>query len=448
MFMQRKLKILKAKIKNILIIRPDAIGDCILITPAISALKQEFPQAKIYILAQELTKAVFSTNPDIEQVFTDKNAIEKNKFDLSVHFYNEMPYAWLAFKKGIKYRLGDTSKPLVSWLYNLKSTQNWRDITKHDVEQNLLLLKPLGINPPYPKLAIYPDPDALKKVDSLLKEHGISENDKIAGLHLSTGKGNKPWSPQNFGLIANYLIKQGFKVVAAGQEKDKELIKKAKGPIIDLSTKTNLKELIALISKYKIFISVDTGPFHIAAALGIPTVHISTSKFSLPLRWGPWKNPHVLVRKKSSCPLFCLPSNCKENICAEEITVEDVKQAIDKLLAGKGNNTQEQAFVDWCKKSFNIMIAYKPQNLKRAQAISHFGFNCILVNIEDKHDYQKLFKENNINILHAVDGSLKLRFQALISGQSVITPVLYVKDKPEQQNLLEFYCQAFAGTRI
>ena len=77
MFMQRKLKILKAKIKNILIIRPDAIGDCILITPAISALKQEFPQAKIYILAQELTKAVFSTNPDIEQVFTDKNAIEK-----------------------------------------------------------------------------------------------------------------------------------------------------------------------------------------------------------------------------------------------------------------------------------------------------------------------------------------------------------------------------------
>ena len=61
---------------------------------------------------------------------------------------------------------------------------------------------------------------------------------------------------------------------------------------------------------------------------------------------------------------------------------------------------------------------------------------------------KKTFKENNINILHAVDGSLKLRFEALISGKSVITPVLYVKDKPGEKDLLKFYCQAFESTKL
>jgi hypothetical protein len=251
------------------------------------------------------------------------------------------------------------------------------------------------------------------------------------------------------------LSGKGYKVVATGQEKDQQLIKQAGSSIIDLSMKTELKELIALTSRYRLFVGVDTGPFHIAAALGIPMVHISTSKFTLPLRWGPWQNRHVLVRKRSSCDLFCLPASCRETICADEIKPDEVMAAVETLENGGGNLTQEEAFFDWCRKSFSVIITFKRQNHQRAQkiykALHHAGFYALMVDTDKKHDYQKLFKQHNTNILHAVDGSFKLRFQALISGRSLITPVLYVKDQPKLDNFDEFfnyYCQSFEQSKL
>ncbi|MEE8638179.1 MAG: glycosyltransferase family 9 protein, partial [Candidatus Margulisiibacteriota bacterium] len=155
------------KFENILIIRPDAIGDCVLITPAIAALKKRFPKAKITILAQELTKDLFTTNPHVHEIIIDINDIRSRNFDLAIHYFNEMPYALATLKAGIKYRLGNPSKFPVGWFYNIKASQNWRDILKHDVEQNMLLLKPLGITPPYPKLDIQVDKEALSKAEEL-----------------------------------------------------------------------------------------------------------------------------------------------------------------------------------------------------------------------------------------------------------------------------------------
>ena len=145
-----------AKIKKILIIRPDAIGDCVLITPAISAIKQRFPNATITILAQKLTRDLFLNNPKVDEVIVDKKDIAGKNFDLAIHYFNELPYALATRSAGIKYRLGDTSKPLVSWLYNIRVFQNWRDLVKHDVEQNMLLLEPLGISPPLPQIRSTP----------------------------------------------------------------------------------------------------------------------------------------------------------------------------------------------------------------------------------------------------------------------------------------------------
>jgi ADP-heptose:LPS heptosyltransferase len=454
----------KTKIKNILAIRPDAIGDCVLMLPALAALKKHLPHARITILARELTHDLFLNNPNVDEIIIDEFAEKKIKslkdfrnyvktiksknFDVAIHFFNEPNYALLTFLAQIKYRIGDPSKPLVAWLYNIKVFQNWRNILKHEVLQNMRLLEPLGIQDPNPRPAIGVDPSSLKRVEDLLAGYGISPRDKIAGMHLSTGKGNKPWKAEYFGEIANYLTNQhGFKVIATGEEKDKELIalaqKNAKGKIIDLSTKTTLKELIALTSKYSLFVGVDTGPYHIAAALGVPTVSIFTSKFSLPLRWAPWGTRHVIVRKRASCPLFCLPANCKEVICAEEAKPEDVISAVETLLSGSGNKTHEDAHFDWSKNSFNIMIAYRDKNQKRAKEIceimSQKDFNASMVNIDEKPDFLKLFKENNTNILHAVDPSLKLRFLALISGFSTILPVLYIKDNQRYSKSNEFY---------
>lgn len=446
-------------IRRILIIRPDAIGDCVLITPAIKAIKKRFPNATISVLAQELTRDIFATNPDIAEVLTDLKEIKPGKYDLSIHYYNELPYALAAKRAGIKYRLGDPSKFPVGLLYNLKYRQNWRDITKHEVEQNLLLLKPLGIETSNEKLDLHIDPEALRRVKTLLQNHNIRPDDPLVGLQFNTGKGNKPWLPTNYGVVAQYLVKKGFKVVATGQATDHLLIQKAlrvaPGAIIDLTQKTSLRELIALTSLYKIFIGVDTGPFHIAAALGIPLVHFSTSKFSLPLRWGPWHDRHISLRKRSVCDRFCLPANCRETICADEIHPNEVIKAIEILLAGGGNLTQKEAFYDWCRQCFSIMITYQPKNIARAEeiykALNHQGFFAVMVNLREKQDYQTLFKKYNTNIIHAVDGSANLRWQTLTSGRSLITPALYVKDEPEYntaEELFKLYCHCFGKSKL
>jgi ADP-heptose:LPS heptosyltransferase len=446
-------------ITSILIIRPDAIGDCVLITPAIKALKNRFPNATISVLAQELTRDIFATNPDVTEVLTDIKQIKTGKYDLSIHYYNELPYALAAKRAKIKYRLGDPSKFPVGLFYNLKYRQNWRDITKHDVEQNMLLLKPLGIEPPYPKLELQIEPQALQKVKTLLEQVGIHPKDQLVGLQFSTGKGNKPWLPQNFAVVAKYLVKKGFKVVATGREQDHLLIHEAQkstpGTIIDLTMRTSLRELIALTSLYKLFIGVDTGPFHIAAALKIPIVHLSTSKFSLPLRWGPWQDRHILLRKRSICDRFCLPANCQELICADEIQPNEVIKAIEILLQGGGNLTQSEAFFDWCHQCFSIMIAYRPKNIRRAeeiyQALHHQGFFAVMIDLSQKQDFPKLFKQHNINIVHAVDNQFKLKLAALTSGQHLITPALYVKDDQDYNTgdeLFKLYCHRFAASKV
>jgi len=442
---------------NILVIRPDAIGDCVLITPALAALKNKFPDAKITVLVKELTRDVFLNNPNVGEIITDERSIKKNKFDLSVHFYNEFHYAWLAYRLGIKHRLGDTSKPLLSWLYNIRTFQNWRDITKHEVTQNLALLKPLGIVPPDdPKLELFVDQESRIKIDKILADHGVSAEDKIIGLHLSTGLSNKAWLPERFGEVARHFTARGYKIVASGQATDKQLIaeaqKAAQNKIIDLSTKTSLRELIALTSRYTLFIGVDTGPLHIAAALNVPVVAIFTSPYSYPSRWGPWQTKQVVVKKMVACEDFCRPRLCRKILCAEQISSKEIIAAAEQVLTGEAS---QPSYQEWLKKTFSIMITYS-NNKTRAEnvyrSLARENYNVVLIDTNKKPNLTKLFKELNINILHAIDNSLKIRLTTLCSGPTLVLPVLYVKDNPiiscETENLLSFYQETFTKNVI
>jgi hypothetical protein len=132
-----------------------------------------------------------------------------------------------------------------------------------------------------------------------------------------------------------------------------------------------------------------------------------------------------------------------------------VINAIEVLLTGGGNLTQESAFHDWCRQCFSIMIAYRSKNKARAEevykALHHEDYFAVLANLEQKNNYQELFKQYNTNIIHAVDGSFKLRWEALTSGQSLITPALYVGDEPVYNKAGEFikmYCRSFEKSKI
>src|SRR3989339_363415 len=123
------------KIKKILVIRPDAIGDVVLTLPAVHALRQHFPKAKITVLAREYTAPLLLNHPDIDQVIFDYD-LKKFKFDLSVNYYNQFKDTYAVFRAGIPYRLGDSSRILTGWMNNLRVFRKWNDKTRHEVDLN------------------------------------------------------------------------------------------------------------------------------------------------------------------------------------------------------------------------------------------------------------------------------------------------------------------------
>jgi hypothetical protein len=83
-------------------------------------------------------------------------------------------------------------------------------------------------------------------------------------------------------------------------------------------------------------VGVDSGPLHIASALGIPVLALFPTKYVKPSRWGPWGSRHLLLRESETCPLLCFPRTCPESICVDAIAPAQVVQGVEKLLSGSG----------------------------------------------------------------------------------------------------------------
>lgn len=428
------------QLNNILIIRPDMIGDCLLITPALALLRQKYPEAKIAVLARPYTKEIFINNPNVDEVIEDWFAedrvesirdffnyvdfIKSKKFDCSIHFYNELPYALLALFAGIKVRIGDKSKPLIIPFYNSLGSCRWNDLTLHEVEHNILLLKPLGLALPDtpPPLQLDVPKGILEKLEA---EYKISKNDLVVGIHLGTGRGNKAWLSDRYAKVIEVLAeKYRAKVVLTGSSKElasgREVMRLCKNKPINLIDKTTLSELIAIISRYNIYIGVDTGPLHIAAALKIPTVALFPTKFVKPAEWGPWQTRHVVIRKAVNCVQKCLPGTCPFDDCLKEITVDCVLDGVKTLLDNKGNKSLVEAKIDWFMKSANVFT--NRDEIHRELSLVGYNVTDIGFAAMPARLMRQMIKDD-INVIHWVGLS---RPWALTAAKHLATPSLSV----------------------
>jgi ADP-heptose:LPS heptosyltransferase len=443
------MKIDKEKIKKILLIRPEMIGDYVIITPVITALKQAFPAATITIFIKEFTLPLVKTNPDIDDIIIDPNQIMSGHFDLAIDFFGQPQYAWLIFKAGIPYRLGDGSRLLNNIFYNVRTFINWRDFTKHYVELYAQFLRPLGITLKNIKYHIQPTAAALAAAEKILPHNNY------IGLHLGAG-GNRSWTAQNFAQLTNLITSQlNLPVVLLGSKKEEEkadqLLALCQAKPLNLVNKLSLPQLVAALSKLSVYIGTDTGPFHIAAGLGVPIVALMFSKFFKPAQWGPWGTRHIILRTNNPCKKLCDPRICRDTTCVTRLSAAQVLAALKTILAGGGNRTIEESKQDWLKKSLNILLIGE-RNRPAAQQIYE-----ILVN----HDYnvnrsvplpfhklQQLFIEKDINLLHCTDPgfNLKLKLACQLAGLKLKMPVLYVQTNrsfTSCQDLINLYTSQF-----
>ncbi|MCX7724740.1 MAG: glycosyltransferase family 9 protein, partial [Thermodesulfovibrio sp.] len=341
-------------------IRRDNIGDLICTTPAIHAVRQAYPRAKIGILVNTYNAEAIMNNSDIDEIYIYEKAkhvpeknklsvwlnnlkvlmkIRKEKYDVALACGSYSPrLARYTYMTGAKMRIGYLPENIQkSIFYNLYLKEPKKPM--HEVERVFRLLSFIGIEGKPDKMKIYPSSEKIQKVRQLLINSRFSvksQNDKISqnniiliAFHISSRKPENRWAPEKFVRLASLILKKYHNVSimllwSPGSEKNPyhpgddekaEYIIKAVPNIIPVRT-VHLSELIAALSLANLVVCLDGGAMHIAAALGKPIVTIWGS--TDPSRWKPWGVKHIIVQHN------------KKN--TEYIDVELVWQAIEKML--------------------------------------------------------------------------------------------------------------------
>jgi lipopolysaccharide heptosyltransferase II len=338
--------------KRILIVRTDRIGDVLLSTPTVMALRQAYPQAYIAMMVSPYTRDIVEGNPFIDEVIVyDKDVrhkswassvnfargLKKKKFDLAVILHPTNRVHMVTYFAGIPRRLGFNRKS--GWLLTdrIRHTKQFGD--KHESLYCLELVEHLGIKPQDGAMFMPIKDDSERWAEELFLREGLKKTDKLLAVHPGASCPSKVWPNQRFAQVADRLIdKYGFKVLVISGPKDimlaREVIKNMNHPAVDLAGETSVSQLASVLKRCSLFISNDSGPVHLASAVGTPVVSIfGRSQQGLsPKRWSPLGGKSRILHKSAGC-IECLAHNCvKEFSCLKAITADDVIKAAEELI--------------------------------------------------------------------------------------------------------------------
>jgi heptosyltransferase II len=301
------------EIKSIICLRNDRFGEFLLNIPAFRALKARFPSARLVLAVdsavKELAKAIDCVDEVIvwdnkKHSFFDIlrliNMLRRKKFDLSVAFNPSKEFNIAAFFSGIPERLGYDHK--LAFLLNNKLQDKKYLGERHEIEYNLKLAGLSGARADNKELSLKVD---ISLADPLLELAGLSASDKLIAIHPWTSDPVKQWPMVNFLELAERFAREpDIKTIVIGGPleavKAQEFcgLLKTEG-VINFSGKTSLLQLGALLKRCGLLISGDSGPVHLASAVGTKVIAIFRSDMpgKTAKRWGPWGQPENVIEK-------------------------------------------------------------------------------------------------------------------------------------------------------
>lgn len=342
-------------IERILVIKLKHIGDVLLATPAIHALKKAFPKSRICALVYAGTDDMLTGNPDLEEVLVFERGtgvqrignegrlvsqLRRIRPDLAVQMGNGDREAILGVLSGARIRVGYDPRGSGFLGRRLLLThivpQDWE---KHVVESNLDLVRALGVEPDARDLRLFVDPQAEAAVNTLVRDMGVERDDRVVVIHPTAKWMFKCWTDEGFAQVADHLSGEGMTVcITSGSaerevQKAQRIIGRARRPAIDLSGRLTLKELTALIARSRLFVGVDSAPMHVAAAVKTPVVALFGA--SREQNWRPWGDGHLVLKRDPFCSQLrrkrCeVTKRCE---CLETLRVEEVIAAVKEQLA-------------------------------------------------------------------------------------------------------------------
>ena len=311
-------------IQRILLIRLSSIGDVLLASPVAEKLRQHFPKAHITWVVETKSKEVIEGNPFVDEVFVwhrklwNEQARQKKEYlqliylnydflqsiralqaDLAINMQDDFRSTVLANISGARYRIcSKTFRESNRWFANLLVDNT---LEKHAMLQYVSLLSPLGIGVKDTHMTMPFTSKDIVYSNSLLVEQGLKPK-QFAVLNPAASSEKKVWPTEYYATLADLLIEKcNTPIVFLGAEMDRalvaEIISKMHHEAHDFSGKTTLKQLGALVQKAQLFISGDTGPLHIAAAVGTPTVSLFGP--TNPEKYAPLGKLHVTLAGKA-----------------------------------------------------------------------------------------------------------------------------------------------------
>ncbi|MDD5746619.1 MAG: glycosyltransferase family 9 protein [Candidatus Omnitrophica bacterium] len=344
--------------RRILVIKLGALGDVVLISAALRALRKKFPDAVIDVLVREEYKDILQKCPDINNLVLLKQRsktgvietllrLRRENYRMSVDFQNNAFSHALAWAAGVPERFGYRNKKL-GFLLNrgIADTRDRCDPVTHQFR----ILGRLGIESTDRRLDLWIRDQDRENARALLAEHWHAKEQVLIGINAfaSSRWKTKAWTPQGYAAVADALAqKLNARIVFTGTAQDAgaidAIIVRSRCKPINAAGKTTVMELAALIRCCRVFISVDSAALHIAAAVRTPCVALFGP--TDPLRHMPPAEHCVVLNKKISCAP-CYRRECSQPKCMTQITADEVVDAVFRIMPKKGNEPVYENITD------------------------------------------------------------------------------------------------------
>jgi len=338
------------EIQKILVRATNWVGDAVLITPSLFALKKTFPHAQITVLANPWVLPLIVNHPAVDRtIIIDKGTgllcsmgkltriisnLRNEGFDLAVLFQNAFEAAFLASMSGVRYRIGYNTDGR-GFLLTHTVIRDEHILGVHQVDYYLGLIEAMGWQVEGREPSLFLNAGDIETTSLMLSSHGIEDHHVIVGLNPGATYGSaKRWPEERFAAIGDWAVERwNATVILFGSSSERDIglrvSRRMQHAPINLCGLTTLGEVMALIKRCNFFVTNDSGLMHIAAAFHVPLValfgptnHITT---------GPVSETATIVRHAFDCSP-CLKETCPlDHRCMLSIEPDEVWDAMESL---------------------------------------------------------------------------------------------------------------------
>lgn len=349
---------------RVLIVQTAFLGDVVLILPLIETLRQHCPTARVDVVTVPAHAAVLQQQPGIDKIITYAKRgqqrgirgfmnvlgqIRAQHYDVVLAPHRSLRTACLVAWSGAAQRLGFTSR-LTRWAYTATVA---RRVETHEVERNIHLLAALGL-PAVPSVAhlrLHVSRTTRQNADRYYAQSGLGPADTVIGLIPGSQWGTKRWPAERFAALIDCLAStRTLRCALFGGPQDRPIadaiLAGCRTPVLDLIGQTPLQELPAYLERCEVVVSNDTGPMHVAAAVGRPIVALfgpTTPEMGFAPYGVPWEDVGVALACRpchAHGPPRCPLSHWR---CMMELSVERVATSVLRLLSHQPVPDEESA---------------------------------------------------------------------------------------------------------